>query len=180
MSSRKKLAPKTKPAKPKAEPPVIEAEETYSISKLAEYYGVDRSVMATKLNRASFEPVINEPRRKEYRLEDVEPLVEAEQNREEVKLRQMTAEMRLKELELAEDEGSLMPRREVEDHLQKLFTAMFQRLAVRLPKEIKGQLNKASNEAQIASILQTSISGIFNELRRDHTKFLPRDSAGDS
>lgn len=149
---------------------------TYSLLKLSEHFEIDRTTLRQRLDNAGIKPVIDKANRKEYRLEDVEPLFESEEDLDALKIRKLKAEAGLKELELDEQRGDLLPRKDVEDHLQKLFTAMFQRLTVRMPKEISRQLHKATSPAQVTTILQTSIQQVFNELRRDHTSLFPHDS----
>lgn len=168
-------------AKPKPSPAAKpdDAEELYSISKLAEYYDLDRATMKRRLTDAGVLPALDEPRRKLYRLSEVEAALETDTGLDEIKLRKLTAEAQLKELELQREQEQLLPRKEVEDYTQKLFTAMFQRLGIRLPREIAPQLWKAESQAQMTKQLETSIKAVFNELRADHRRFLSSDSAGD-
>lgn len=191
MTTRKKAAKKAvKKAAKKAEPPApvlpveaqpVEAEEElYSISRLAEYFELDRTTMRKRLEAAGVEPVVKKLNQKLYRLEDAEAAMGQEEKLEQMQLRKLTAETLLKELSLEQERGDLLPRKEVEDHIQKLFTAMYQRIAVRLPREIGAQLYKAESTAQLTTQLSTSLQTIFHELRNDHSRFLSSDQKSHS
>jgi hypothetical protein len=165
MSTKAKAQPKTKPA------PKEKEEGLYSISKLAEYFELDRSVLRKRLDDARIKPVVNEPKRKLYRLEEAEAVLEKDERLDETKLRKMRAETALKELELQREQGDLLPCKEVEDYLLKLFTALYQRVCVRLPRDIGPQLYKADSPASLTKDLQTNLETIFHEVRTDHPRF---------
>lgn len=169
----------TKKAKPKPDHQRIKrgapAEELYSVTRLAEYFELDRATMRKRLDEAGVEPVVDQANKRLYRLEDAEAAMEQEGDLEEIKLRKLTAEASLKELELGREKGELLPRKEVEDYVQKLFTALYQRLAVKLPREIGPQLFKAESTAQLTKDLQTNLETIFHEIRTDHRRLLGSD-----
>lgn len=169
-----KLKPAAKPkGKAKTKP---DESELYSISRLAEYYGLDRGTMRTKLAEAGVSPIVDEARKKLFDLQEVETALEnTDSEKDEFTLRKLIAETRLKEHELSVEQGLYLPKKEVETYVQNLFGACFQRLAVSLPKQLGKQLFKASTAAQATTILSSSIQGVFNELRRDHRKLLVSD-----
>lgn len=177
MTTKAKSQPKPQP-KPPAKPPAKPKEpeqEHYSISRLAEYFELDRAVLRKRLDNARIKPVINEPKRKLYRLEDAEQVLQTDEQLDEIKLRKLRADASLQELKLQRENGEMVPRKEVEDYLQKLFTALYQRVCVRCPRELGTQLYKADSPAALTKDLQTNLETIFHEVRSDHRRFF--DSA---
>lgn len=165
------------PPSPPVEPAAAE-EGLYSISRLAEYFDVDRATMRKRLDESGVKAVSEKAKEKLFRFEEAEAaMLEAGDDPllDEAKRRKLTAEAKLKEIQVKREEEDLLPRREVEDLVQKLFTAMFQRVAVRMPRELAPQLAKAENTAQMIAILQTSVEKIFNDLRTNHQSLFSRD-----
>jgi hypothetical protein len=170
---KQKTAPVAKPAQSAKQPE--KDEDLYSLSYLADFFEMDRATLRKKLDEAKVKPVVNEPNRKLYKLEDVEAALQQENELDAVKLRKMQAEATLKEILVERETGDIVSRKEVEDYLQKLFTALYQRLAVRFPREIAPTLYKAESPAALTKDLQTNIETIFHEVRTDHRRFLNGD-----
>lgn len=168
-----KTAPVAKPAQSAKQPEPDEG--LYSLSYLAEYFELDRATLRKRLDEAKVKPVVNEPNRKLYRLEDCEAALQQENELDAVKLRKMQAEATLKEILVERETGDVVSRKEVEDYLQKLFTALYQRITVRFPRDIGPQLFKAESAAALTKDLQTNLITIFHEVRTDHRRFLDGD-----
>ena len=170
-----KPKPSPKPATKAKAAPKEEAEELYNISRLAEYFELDRATMRRRLEDAGVKPVKKLAKETRYRLEDAEAAMQEDDAKDLVQLRKLDAEASLKELELARARGEVLPRKEVEDQVQRLFSAMYQRVCVRFPREIGAQLFKADTTTQLTTTLQRSLQSIFNELRTDHSRYLGGD-----
>ncbi|HWQ34875.1 MAG TPA: hypothetical protein VNQ79_18675 [Blastocatellia bacterium] len=149
-------------------------EELCSISRLAEYFDLDRATMRRRLDDAGKQPVSARAKEKLYRLSDAEEAVAAADSSdlEAARLRKLNAEIRLKELEFERERGELVYVKDVRDDLQQIFHRLFQRTAVQLPREIASALFKAETSGEMAEILQRSLEKVFNDLRNDHQSYL--------
>jgi DNA-binding transcriptional MocR family regulator len=150
---------------------VSETDTLYSISQLAKVTGLDRATVTKRLG--DIEVTGGAKGAKTYSLADALPALIAGESTEmdEAKLRKVQAEAELKELEVEQERGELLPVKEVRDYLQDLFKRLQQRTVVQMPVAIASQLYKAESPAQISDTLQRELGRIFNDLRADHKSF---------
>lgn len=146
--------------------------DLYSISALAALCGRDRATIRKCLK--DIKPVEAREKEKLYALAEAIPAiiagVDAELNA--AKLKKAQADANLRELELSRERGEVVEVKEVRAYAQALFRGVQQRMAVRLPRDVAGQLYRAESEAQVRESLQREVGRIFNELRDDHQRFL--------
>jgi DNA-binding transcriptional regulator YhcF (GntR family) len=160
--------PKTAPA---VEATTEPEEELFSISRLAEHFGLDRATMRKRLK--FLEPVRETKREKLYLLADAELAVEQAEDTgyKDSKRRKVASEAALLELKLQRQRGEVVEIRAVREELQEIFKRLYQRLAVQYPREIAAQLYKAESAGQITEILRHDMGRMFNDLRSDYKSF---------
>lgn len=161
-ASTKKPTPTPKPDKDLRGAQVTQAD-------LSRLLGMDRHTIADRLD--GVESTSKRAKLDCYPLGDALEAIIAGQSTtlSAAKLRKEEADASMRELKLARERGLLIEVRDVRDKQQKVFTKMFQRFAVQLPGEIKGQLFKCDTPAQVAETLKHSVTKIFNDIRNDPT-----------
>lgn len=158
--------PATKQAPSKAGP------EYFSVSELSRLTKLDRATIVKRLNGSRSKP--GEKGAKTYRLIDALPKLIAGESvdMDSAKLRKVAAEADMREHELAVERGEVLEVSQIREHLIKFNRALYNELAKRAPREIAAQLRKAESATHIIEILQHEYSRRFNDIRKDHQRFL--------
>lgn len=159
-------------------PKSTKPQNRFNVSQLAEKFEIPR--MAVRARLKNFTPHETTSTGTWYVLTDemAEALQGEDAGFEAEKLRKMTAEADIKEMEAAERRGELAPVAEFTETVQALFSGMYREMTVRLPKKIAGKLSRAKSSAQVATLLQREIAGVFDDLRSDFTQFLGNGANG--
>jgi hypothetical protein len=151
-------------------PGAKQQEELLSISKLAERFELDRATVRKRLAAAGVKPRIETRREKLFAVAEAEAyLSDVADPLDAARLRKLEQESDLLDLRLARERGELAPVQEVGDELQEIFKRLYQKLAVRYPREIAAQLYKAESPGQITDIMRHDMGRFFNEIREDYT-----------
>ena len=147
-------------------------EQLYSIKRLHELTGLDRTTVAKRLKE--IEPQEGKGNAKVYTLAAALPALVAGASAEwdAAKLKKTQMEGELRELELATRRGEYVPVGEVRDYALRLFKGLHNRIAIRYPRDSAQQLYKAESADQIVEIQQRELGRLFNDLRDDHKRFL--------
>lgn len=148
--------------------------ELLSLSKLAMRFDLDRSTARKRLQEAGIEPSKEKATEKLFELTPrVEMVLGATNSKlDAAKLQKTLADARLAEIKVQQFEEDLAPRGEFMDVLQKIFSALFQDLAVRQPSKISAKLFKAKTSSEVAAILRNDTTRAFTSIRNDWEKFL--------
>lgn len=146
-----------------------------SLSKLAEYCDIDRSVARKKLHAAKIKPDRSEAKLKLYELSpEVEDLLSESGNPklDEVKLREAEASARLKELKVDRESGRLVDFDEACDTFGKAIKGLYDRLKVDYPPKAGPRLHKLKTGRDITAALRRDFDKIFGEFRSDFRRFI--------
>jgi hypothetical protein len=155
--------------------------ELLSISKLAARFELDRATVRKWLAAAGVAPRRETKREKLYAVAEVEPfLSNVGDPLDAARLRKLEQESDLLEIRLARERGEVVSAQEVGDEIQEVFKRLYQRLAVRYPREIAQQLYKAESPGQITDIMRHDMGRIFNEIREDYTSLFRETPRRDS
>lgn len=154
---------------------MAKTKELLNQSQIAAKYNVDRATARQRLTDAGIVSVAGSHREKLY---EVTPELEqamvpdAVADYEVERAGKMKAERELKEMELAERRGELVEIAVVRNDLGRVFQKLIQKLETQLPYEISGALFKAESPEQCLTILRRSISGVFQDVRKEHEEYL--------
>lgn len=145
-----------------------------SISAIAKKCGIDRATARTRLDQLGYEPEVEKAKEKLYRFDDeMEFAVKAAKDTvSAMKVRDLLATARLKELKLAKEAGELVPIGEVTEIVQAIVSNVFQEYTIRQPKRIGGQLVKAKNIAEVKKALKSDSDRIMRSLRANFENFI--------
>lgn len=146
----------------------------FNISELAQGFKLDRATVKKRLDAAGVQPVERKAKEVRYRLdEDLEEILLAvDADFEAERLRKMTAEADLKEMQAARERGETASVREFQEIVQALFGGLYKEIAVRFPKKIGGKASRAKTPAEASAIIQHGLNEIFVSVRNDFTKYL--------
>lgn len=160
--------------KAKAKQPAKKVLERMSISALAMEFDLDRITVRKRLAEANIKPTVERAREKLFDItpELVEALEVSTGLLDAAKLRKETAAARKLELQVAEAEGDLVRVSEFTEAVQKLFTNVYQEVAVRLPKRVATRLVKAATPSDCTAILKAEMERVFASIRDNHEKYL--------
>jgi len=148
----------------------------YNQTELSKYFGIDRATLRLRLEEAGIEPVKKGTHRE--LLYEMTPELEAAITPDSKtlyareKAEKTALERQLKEIELAERRGELVKVKVIKDDLQRMFQKLVQKLETQMPYEIAGALFKAESAEQCQAILRRTVSGIFQDLRKEHEQYL--------
>lgn len=148
--------------------------ELLSISKIAMRCNLDRATCRKRLDLNGYTPESEKNKEKLYRFDkEMEAtLTESQDKLTDIRIRKETADAQLKELKVREANGELAPVAEFVDAVQKIFSALYQDIAVRQPSKIASKLHRAKSQAEIAGILKAENTRAFTAIRRDFGKYL--------
>jgi hypothetical protein len=146
--------------------------EYFSVSELSRLTKLDRATIAKRLSGTKSK--LGDKGAKTYLLKDALPKLIAGESAEMdiARLRKAQADAELREHELAVEREEVLEVSEIREHLIKFNRALYNELAKRAPREIAAQLRKAESTTHIIEILQHEYSRRFNDIRKDHQRFL--------
>lgn len=149
-------------------------QQKFNITQLAKRFGLDRVTVAGRLEAADVPWVRGKKQEKLYDLEAAAAVIvtEADENYDQARARKVTIEADLKQLELDRERGSVVDVKTIREDIQRIMQRLFQRLAVQQPKELAQALFKSQSAPQAETILRKATSKVFEDLRRDHEKYL--------
>lgn len=166
---KKPKKPKTKKTAPKKKETEKTTHTLLSITALARKFNLDRATVRERL--VSINPDKIEGAEKLYDLKAVQFLL-SQDAKAKAQLRKLQAEADLKEHSLAVQRGEYASAKEFADITQKIFSKLFQKLAVDLPGKNAKKLHKANSAAELKKMLQKEIGKEFDNLRDDFKKYL--------
>jgi hypothetical protein len=155
-------------------------EKLFSVSELARLTTLDRNTVQKRLDKVT--PARERANLKLYRLKDALPplIVGADKELDAAKLRKAQADARRAEVLAKQAEDEVIDVADAVAYAARLYRGLYVRFYTKLPAEIAGALFKCQTREEVSNVLQASIGKLLNEFREDHTKFLARDSGGDS
>ncbi len=147
--------------------------EKLNITELSKRFGLDRATIKTRLDeggakgKRSGNQVL-------YDLAEVASLIESDHDLlyDRERALKTKIERETKELDLKERRGELVEIKTVRDDLGRMFQKLIQKLETQMPYEIAGALFKAESPEQCQTILRRTISGIFQDVRKEHEGYL--------
>ena len=150
----------------------ILADKKVSLTGLAQLTGVDRATLVKRLEHLP--PSKVSAKLKQYRLADAlrELLKRTNSELEEARIRRAKAEAALKELQLAREDGALLPATEVRDYATRLFAGMKRRIELQLVEEVLPALGQAQTREARRQALKAEVKRAFDELRDNHQNLL--------
>lgn len=148
--------------------------ELLSIQKIAFRVNLNRATCKKRLDEFGYEAETDTAKLKLYRFDAKmeADLTETNDAMRDVKIRQFTADARLREIKVEREMGNLVPMVEVVDTIQRLFSSMHKEIGVRMPKEIASRLAKAKTSADVQKVLKTATDRRFKVLRDDFETML--------
>ena len=143
------------------------APQEFTINGLAVEFGLHREIVARRIR--DIDPRRTEGRNRYYRISDVAHLLvegrTGKMGRQEADARRAVAEAELKELELAERRGQLMPVAEIGDEINRTFAAVRARILGFPPK--LAPILAPENPQRALVPLERAALEILAELERD-------------
>ena len=149
-------------------PPAEPEPSLYSITKLHEVTGLDRTTIKERLEGIPSTPGTKNA--KLYALADALPaLIKGRDvTIDEVKLKRESAKAQREELALNRELEKVVDRAEMSGELQKLWKALHNRLAVQLWRDLSATLFKAKTVAELADLGQAESQKTFDALRSNY------------
>lgn len=150
----------------------------FNISELAQGFNLNRETVAKRLRLAGIAPVEKKAKETLYKLDArlEEILIAADADIEAERLRKISAEADLKEMQAQQLRGELAPVSEFQEIVQALFGGLYKEIAVRFPKKVAARCARAKTAAEAAALLQQQLNGIFLAIRNDFSAFLVKNA----
>ncbi len=150
-------------------------EKTLNVSEISRLYNLDRETVRKRLSIAGIEPQTETAREKFYLVTDElhEALLnEGDPELKAARLRKLTAEANLKELELTVKNGEFAAIAEFAELTHQWIGWLYAKLTIKLPKTAIPKIVKAKDKNTAVYVLQKEIEAVFNEFRANPRKFL--------
>lgn len=149
-------------------------ENLLSVSKLAFRFNLDRATVNKRIAEVQIKPYSEKEKEKLYELTELleSVLNDTSKPLDIARLKKMTAETELKDLELQKKKGEVLPVNEVKEAVREIFSNLHKEITMQIPKKIASKIKKAKTIAEIQAILTTELNKPFNILRVDYPKFL--------
>lgn len=147
-----------------------------SISDLSRLTGLDRATVAKRIG--DLDPTPGPKNSALYQLAEALPrLFGDDAALDDFKSRKIAAEAELKEMERDELLGKIAPVDQFTEVLIRIFSSMYQQIAVRYPVEASAKLAKAKTSTAVATIMRKDFAAIFGRLRTNFKEFLEPESS---
>lgn len=154
--------------------PVSPELELLNLTKLAFRFDLDKTTVKKRITNAGIEPVSSRYNEKIYELTPrlAAVLEQVNDQLDEAKLRQATADAELKEAKVAQIHGELVKASEMVNLIQQIFGTAYRMISVQMWNEIAARLAKAKTAADVKRIGKAATDRRFKTLKDSFEKFL--------
>lgn len=149
--------------------------ELLSISAIAKRCQLDRATVRSRLDDLGYDPDPTSTAKNQlfWFDDEVEFAIKAAKDTlTAAKIRDTRATYLLKELKLAEANGTLVPMAEAVEIVQRIVGTLYQELTVRQPKRIAPKLARAKNVTAVKKTLKVDTDRIMKSLKANFERFI--------
>jgi len=142
-------------------------------SELHRATGLDRATITKRLNAAGVKPKVKKKKEEIFDAnEALRALASDRTGITDARAKKLNVEAARVMLKLKKERGELLPLQEVRDELFKIMKAMHTRIVKRYPRENSRRLRRCRSDADLYRTMETDLSLIFDELKRDYPTLL--------